>query len=461
MRLIIRSILVLAVTAGLFFLLNKWSVIGSAPQLELSSAINGQVLAETPLPLGVNPALDLTVKSQDGICELTVRLQQGGLEKALLQESPRAQVRELSLAEQSPHLQQLGFTEGPAELTVLARDCSLYKRKAKTSVDLILDFMPPRVTLTSRNHYVNQGGADVLTYQVRGDAAWSGVRVGPHEFKGYPVPGKAAGSGEHFAFFVFSYELPIDTTIEIIARDAAGNEGKARMKPARLFAKEFRHRKINVSDGFIDTKVLDIIERVPELSITGDRVTDYLQVNDKLRKRNAQFLVGLAQKTEPKFYWDTAFKQMGNTAVEAQFADYRDYFYNGEKIDSQVHLGFDLASFRQAKVSASNDGKVLFADYLGIYGNTLVIDHGYGVSTLYAHLTDIQVKVGELVKKGQALGRTGTTGLAGGDHLHFSLLIHGVQSNPVEFWDQHWIDDHVNLRLNAEPEAEPDVLGVN
>jgi murein DD-endopeptidase MepM/ murein hydrolase activator NlpD len=125
------------------------------------------------------------------------------------------------------------------------------------------------------------------------------------------------------------------------------------------------------------------------------------------------------------------------------FADRRTYVYSGREVDQQTHLGFDLAATRATPVPAGNDGKVALAGYFGIYGNTVVLDHGYGLMSLYAHLSQIDVAKGQSVARGDVLGRTGATGLAGGDHLHFTLLIQGLPVNPNEWWDPHWIRDHV------------------
>jgi murein DD-endopeptidase MepM/ murein hydrolase activator NlpD len=78
------------------------------------------------------------------------------------------------------------------------------------------------------------------------------------------------------------------------------------------------------------------------------------------------------------------------------------------------------------------------------------------VQSLYAHLSTIDVKVGDTVEKGQALGRSGMTGLAGGDHLHFSMLVGGHPVNSVEWWDAHWIEDRVLRKIReAVPGATP------
>ena len=147
--------------------------------------------------------------------------------------------------------------------------------------------------------------------------------------------------------------------------------------------------------------------------------------------------------------WREAFSQLINTAVESRFADYRTYFYQGKEIDKQVHLGFDLASTANAPITAAQRGVVVHADYLGIYGNCVIVDHGLGVQTLYAHLSSMDVKVGDKVQKGQTLGRSGMTGLAGGDHLHFTVLVNGQAVNPVEWWDPKWIEDNIRPKLEG------------
>jgi murein DD-endopeptidase MepM/ murein hydrolase activator NlpD len=132
----------------------------------------------------------------------------------------------------------------------------------------------------------------------------------------------------------------------------------------------------------------------------------------------------------------------------ARFADHRFYFYKGQRVDDKVHLGVDLASLTNAPVLASNNGKVIFGDRLGIYGLAVVIDHGQGLASVYGHLSKIEVSPGEVVKKGQTIGLTGDTGLAGGDHLHFSVMLQGIFVNPVEWWDPHWIADNVTKKLS-------------
>jgi murein DD-endopeptidase MepM/ murein hydrolase activator NlpD len=131
------------------------------------------------------------------------------------------------------------------------------------------------------------------------------------------------------------------------------------------------------------------------------------------------------------------------------FADQRTYLYQGREVDRQTHLGFDLAAVARTPVPAPNTGVVRLARYFGIYGNAVVLDHGLGLMTLCAHLSSLEVQQGQTVERGQTLGRTGATGLAGGDHLHFTTLVRGLPVNPIEWWDGKWIRDRITSKLSA------------
>ena len=147
--------------------------------------------------------------------------------------------------------------------------------------------------------------------------------------------------------------------------------------------------------------------------------------------------------------WEGTFLRLPNSAPRGSFAQLRSYFYHGKQVDQQTHLGIDLASLAHSPVPAANVGKVVYADDLGIYGQCIIIDHGLGLQTLYGHLSRIGAKVGDQVHKGQIIGTTGDTGLAGGDHLHFGVVISGEQVNPIEWWDPSWIRNNVTGKLQA------------
>jgi murein DD-endopeptidase MepM/ murein hydrolase activator NlpD len=102
-----------------------------------------------------------------------------------------------------------------------------------------------------------------------------------------------------------------------------------------------------------------------------------------------------------------------------------------------------------AAVNAANHGRVVYADDLGIYGSCVLVDHGLGLATLYGHLSQIDVSVGDEVRKGDTLGLSGATGLAGGDHLHFAVQVGGTYVDPLEWWDRSWVRKHVEVRLET------------
>jgi murein DD-endopeptidase MepM/ murein hydrolase activator NlpD len=249
------------------------------------------------------------------------------------------------------------------------------------------------------------------------------------------------------AFFALAHDQDLDAPIRVFARDPGGNEATSEVDH-RPFARPFAKSRIDVDDRFLQRVVPAIAQNTPGAGIdTSDLLQGFLRINNDLRRQNNETIAALAQKSRPEMLWREAFTQLGNTAVQSRFADYRTYYYQGKEIDRQVHLGFDLASLQHAPVLASNRGMVVFAGMLGIYGNCIVVDHGLGVQSLYGHLSSMEVAEGAAVEKGQVLGRTGVTGLAGGDHLHFTMLVNGVAVNPVEWWDSHWMEDRVLRKI--------------
>ncbi len=177
-------------------------------------------------------------------------------------------------------------------------------------------------------------------------------------------------------------------------------------------------------------------------------------MNEKLRKANEDQIVAVTRKATPQLLWKGAFAQLSNSKVEANFADQRTYVYNGEPIDTAYHLGYDLSVTKQYPIEAANSGTVAFAGPLGIYGNCVILDHGLGLFTLYGHLSSIGVKAGDAVQKLQVLGKSGETGLAGGDHLHYGVYLAGVAVLPVEWWDGKWIADNITPKLEGRSGAE-------
>ncbi|MDE3154554.1 MAG: M23 family metallopeptidase [Acidobacteriota bacterium] len=347
---------------------------------------------------------------------------------------------------------------GPVRIVATATRRVLFGLRsvsATTARTIQVDLTAPLVQVLSTKHYINQGGSEMVVYRVSPPTADSGVRVGNVEYPGFDASGAGVPGndpGLKVAFFALLYDQDPNAPMEVFARDEAGNEGTAEFDH-QVFPKEFRHSKIQITDAFLERVVPPIIQQTPSLGVTisgpKDLVPAFLKANGELRRIDAEKIASFAAQTSPRILWDGPFVQLGNSAVESAFADFRTYIYDGKEIDHQVHLGYDLASIANAPVKAANAGKVLFASYLGIYGNCIIIDHGMGVQSLYGHLSSFAVKPGEMVQKGQLIGHSGETGMAGGDHLHFTMLVDGHMVNPVEWWDPHWIADRITRKLVA------------
>ena len=323
---------------------------------------------------------------------------------------------------------------------------------SRVTKDVQLRFDPPRLAVVSTKHYINLGGAEFIIYRVTPPNTESGVKVGDLFYRGFPaagagLPNAGDDTGLKAAFFALRYDQPTNVPMELYARDEAGNEARSQFDH-QVFPKAFKHSRIPLDDAFLGRVVPAILQGSPQLNANpADLLPSFLKINNDLRRMNAETIAALAQKTSPRVLWRGAFQPLGNSQVEAAFADYRTYIYGGKEVDKQVHLGFDLAKVANAPVIAANDGKVLYAKDLGIYGNCVILDHGMGVQSLYGHLSSFQVQEGEDVHKGQTLGLTGQTGMAGGDHLHFSMMVDGQFVNATEWWDPHWIQDRVARKL--------------
>jgi hypothetical protein len=330
--------------------------------------------------------------------------------------------------------------EGKAKLVVETTSNDFRGSSDSASADVNVVLTAPRVFADGFQHYINQGGMELVVFTPGGSWSDAGVRVGKYTFRSFPLP---AHPEQRFSMFAYPWDLPPDVVPEVYARNEAGTEATAKFW-FKLFPKRFRARDFPVEDALME-KLVNSVDPNNTLAPGKDLVGRFLYINGDLRRKNNQQLADLRLKTEEKVLWNGPFLHWGKE--EANYADVRAYMYHGKKIDEQVHLGFDLSDTQNTPVKAANDGKVAWAADMGIYGNCIVVDHGYGLQSIYGHLREIDVKVGDAVQKGQKMGVEGQTGLAGGTHLHFSMQVDGVQVNPREWWDEHWIQDRVMSKL--------------
>ncbi len=447
-------VLGLVVVAGLVVTLRA----GAVPVLEIRPAVPA---------IGARTPVVVTASSPGrGLTGLRLELVQGDLTHVVEERSYRPLPVWAFAGERTQrdeidtvvgHEGLTGLREGEAVLRATATRPGTWLHHPDPTVlevRLPVRLYPPELSVLSTHNYVTQGGAGVVVYRVGETAVRDGVQAGERFFPGAALPG--GGPGDRFCLFGVPWDLGDDAGLRLAAEDDVANRAEASFVD-RFFPKPPATDRIGLSDGFMARVVPEILRRTPGLTSRGELLEDYLQVNRDLRQANAEELVELSGGSTPEFLWTESFLPFPNAQVMSAFADQRTYTYEGREVDQQTHLGYDLASVAQSPVPAANRGVVAMARYFGIYGNTVVLDHGYGLMSLYSHLSVIDVEEGQEVERGASLGRTGATGLAGGDHLHFTTLVGGLPVNPTEWWDASWIRDRVARKLGpALPfQAEP------
>jgi murein DD-endopeptidase MepM/ murein hydrolase activator NlpD len=400
-----------------------------------------------PKFIGLRTALTLDLRAaRGGVQSVDVRVVQGAASVTAFQHSfdaPAADAQRLPLMLAG---KELGLHEGPATVEVRARDGFWRPIRGRdrpvASAPVTVDLTPPSLEVLAATHYLHQGGGGLAALRAKG-ASRVGVKVGDTAFPGY-----AAGTPEggiSVSLFALPWNLEPTTPVTAWAQDEAGNS-VSRPLPSELRPNRFPSGTVELTDQFLSTKLPELLPERGEIP-RDQFASAFITVNRDLRKKAEETKRALAARTQPRPLWQGAFIQPRNTKVFSNFAESRSYRYHGQQLDTGVHLGYDLASLKRSAVPSANAGVVVFAAPLTIYGNTVVVDHGLGLQTLYGHLSSIEVSEGDQVKQGQELGRTGATGLALGDHLHYEVLVGGVSVTPVEWWDGRWIRDHIGRPL--------------
>ena len=402
--------------------------------------------------------LNKTVKLQaENLKSIEVSVYQSGNLIELLKDTPDVSEKTYSLQIKP---KELNLKNGSAVILIKARAGIL--KEVKYEIKTVVDTVPPTLEVLRSSSIVNEGGGGFVLLRARG-AESVFVRLEDMEFKASPASagsdlqpeqGREIETGSHglsrkpgpkdyYVLFPAPYDIKKESVFYAVAKDIAGNQN-VKALPVRINKKEFKSSSISIDRSFIDMVVSPLLN---EMNI-ADPEGSFKKVNEEWRKDSSMKLIDISRKTEPKMMWEGRFLQLKNSKVMAVYGDERTYLYDDKAISRSVHLGYDLASFSNAPVEAANTGIVRFADDLSIYGNTVIIDHGLGLMSLYGHLSTIVVKEGQAIKKGDIIAKTGATGLAGGDHLHFGILIHGYEVSPLYWWDAKWIEKSILDRMS-------------
>lgn len=396
----------------------------------------------------ISPRLDVALRLRDrsGLKSLSVTLVQGQKTIPVLAKEYRSGTKEVA---ETFRLPAQGVKEGAVRLEVRAADRSVFGFGSGNSTEQAFNFeyqnKPPAVAVLSTAHNVSRGGTGLVVYTVNRDVPRTGVVFADRFYPGYRQPG-----GFYAALFPFPSDLPPERFVpKVLAVDRAGNERLTGIY-FHVLEKSFPRDRIELSDSFLEKVSTEFKDRFPKAATP---LEVFLKVNGEGRQADRKTLYQVGLKTSPTPLWEGQFLRLPNSAPRGSFSQLRSYFYKGKQVDEQYHLGIDLASLAHSKVPAANNGRVVWAEDLGIYGQCVIIDHGLGLQTLYGHLSRIGVKEGDQVKKGDVIGDTGDTGLAGGDHLHFGVVVSGQEVNPIEWWDPSWIRNNVTSKLDEAKEA--------
>ncbi len=337
----------------------------------------------------------------------------------------------------------LGVEDGRAVLSAEAVDFSWAGNRTQVDVPLVIDTKPPRIAVHSGLTYVRRGGTELVVYSVDEDTPVHGVKVGESFSPGFPHP---ADPERFLAFYPLPPDTPPGSSPVVVGEDRASNRTEVSVSIS-IIERTFPEDRVSLSDGFFERKVPELLGGEHD-----DLLAAYLRINRDMRAENAQTIEKICEDSSVERLWRGPFLQLPNSNVGSHFGEKRTYHYNGNEVDRQVHLGYDLASTARAPVPAANSGVVVFAADLGIYGQTVIVDHGMSLFSLYGHLSEISVGKGDVLAPGDVLGRTGETGLAGGDHLHYAMIVGGVFVDPLEWFDPRWIAEHIEVKF-AIPEA--------
>ncbi|OLB07861.1 MAG: hypothetical protein AUH14_02605 [Candidatus Rokubacteria bacterium 13_2_20CM_69_15_1] len=432
------------------------SVVGSVSYLGWRQSVPG-VVSHTAPPrfVGHKTSLVFTLEATRGnVARVEIRVAQTGSSAVVVtREGALGQRLDIPVVLESA---TLGLREGGASLEVWARDDFWrpfrLKERAIATYPVTVDLTPPRIEVLGATRYVAAGGSGLVAFRVTG-ASRATVSAGKLVEPSFPWGPPERGA--RVALVALPWDLAPGASLAITAEDEAGNVA-SRALPSELRSRRFPRDRIEIKDAFLQAKVPELL---PQRSPSQRLVDGFLVINRELRRQAEETKRRIGASSAETPLWEGPLVQPSRTKVFANFAEMRTYLYGGREIDKQVHYGYDLASTRQSSVPAANRGAVVFAGPLTIYGNTVIVDHGLGLQTLYAHLSSIEVKVGDVVARGQELGRTGATGLAMGDHLHFEVLVNGVSVTPLEWWDAKWIRDHITKPLREA--GLPEIGGVD
>lgn len=324
-------------------------------------------------------------------------------------------------------------------------------------LELNIDRKRPTARVISNSYNIRRGGSAVVVVEVNDENLEEKYISFNEKYNFELIP--FLKEGFYAAIIAWPIEIEFDDfeRVNLVAIDKANNKTITKVP---LYIKDLKIKtdRLKISDNFINKVSIPVL-KMSDMTIPDSSVEVFIKQNNILRDKNVNVIKTESVKNMSKDmvtrYDFNAFKRLKNSKTFAGFAEKREYYYEGDLIDRAWHLGMDWASIKHADIKVSNRGKVIYNDYLGIYGNTIIIDHKLGLQTLYAHTSKFKVQKDDIVKPNQKIALTGSTGAVFGDHLHFGVLVQGIEVNPLEWMDKSWIKTRItNILDEAKQEIK-------
>ncbi|MDE6886162.1 MAG: M23 family metallopeptidase [Helicobacteraceae bacterium] len=326
---------------------------------------------------------------------------------------------------------------------------------ATKDFELIIDNKLPKVRIVAMSNTISKGGSAMVVFYAS-DEAISDISIsnGEQSFVAFP-------------FYKENYYIGIIPWFiknpkfsgSIIVRDKAGNVRRSNVNFTR-YSRNFRTSNLTLRSSFIDGKIAELIQNENEVKLDSFKtpIDMFKYVNETMRHKDENKISNKILNLENDMNKDFAtFNPLDKATIVGLWGDYRRFNYNKEFAGDSYHLGVDLAKIKNSPIVASNDGVVVMSEELGVYGNTIIIEHGYGIATLYSHLSESYKNEGDIVKKDEIIGKSGSSGLAFGDHLHFGVLVQGKPTISNEWMDSKWLKANINdVIANAIKAIEED-----
>ena len=307
----------------------------------------------------------------------------------------------------------------------------------KKEIRLVIDKKRPKLNIVSNSYKISKGGSALVIFKAE-DENLDEMYIESNNKKFKVQPFYKEG------YYISLLAWPVTQgsfKATIIAKDFAGNSAKSYI-PLYLKQKSYKVSNIKLSDRFLKGKIADLAEEFVETQGVEGSLEQFKIINEDVREKNEILIHDLTSKVSDEKIDDFRMNKMyplKNAQVVASFGDHRKYSYDGNHISESYHLGLDLASNAMAAIKPQNGGEVVYSDYNGIYGHMPVIHHGLGLYTLYGHCSSIKVNSGDNFNAKEVVANTGKSGYAMGDHLHFGVLVQGIEVRPQEWMDKEWI----------------------